>query len=65
MLKIENTAIFLDPEEVMDLERIALDDDREEALKFVKKIIYKKAELAQKSYGEKGPAGRNWPGTDN
>ncbi|HUT52306.1 MAG TPA: hypothetical protein VM658_02845 [bacterium] len=47
MLTITRKALALEPEEVMELERIITDDDREEALRFLKKNIYKKLLTSQ------------------
>ena len=40
MLEIRKTAVSLDEKDVMELERIIIDNDREEALKFLKKSTY-------------------------
>ena len=40
MLEIRKSAISLDAESVMELERIITDADEKEALKFLKKSIY-------------------------
>ncbi len=42
MLKIEKKALVLEPQEVMELERIITDEDREGAYQFIKKNIYRK-----------------------
>jgi len=63
MLTITRKVVSLEPEEVMMLERIVTDDDREEALRFLKKNVYKKLATAQedrlKSHldGDRDPAG--------
>ena len=40
MLEIKKSAVSLDEEDVMELERIITDNDEKEALRFVKKAIY-------------------------
>ncbi len=40
MLEIRKTAVSLDEEDLMELERIVTDNDEKEALRFVKKAIY-------------------------
>jgi hypothetical protein len=40
MLEIRKTAVSLDEQDVMELERIVTDADEKEALKFLKKFIY-------------------------
>ncbi len=40
MLEIKKSAVSLDEEEVMELERIITDNDEKEALRFIKKAIY-------------------------
>ena len=63
MLTITRKALALEPEEVMELERIITDDDREEALRFLKRSVYKKLSTSQedrlKSHldGDRDPAG--------
>jgi len=42
MLKIEKKALVLEPQEVMELERIITDEDREGAYQFIKKNVYRK-----------------------
>lgn len=42
MLKIEKKALTLEPQEVMKLERIMTDEDREGAYQFVKRNIYRR-----------------------
>ena len=51
MLRIEKEIVALEPEEVIELERIVMDEDRELALRFIKKNIYKKLELSQQRCG--------------
>jgi hypothetical protein len=63
MLTITRKVVSLEPEEVMELERIVTDDDRDEALRFLKKNVYKKLTTSQedrlKSHldGDRDPAG--------
>lgn len=38
MLKIQTTSVCLEPNELVELERVTLDDDREGALKFLKHL---------------------------
>ncbi len=49
MIKTEQTAIVLEPAELMELERIETDGDPQEALLFLHKVIYRKLELAQRA----------------
>lgn len=42
MLKIEKKALTLEPQEVMELERIMTDEDREGAYQFVQRNIYRR-----------------------
>ncbi len=63
MLKITKKSLALEPEEVMELERIVTDEDRDEAFRFLKKSVYKKLLTSQESRlkshldGDKDPAG--------
>jgi len=63
MLEIVRKSLALEPEEVMELERIITDDDKEEALRFLKKSVYRKLLTSQenrlKSHldGDRDPAG--------
>lgn len=63
MLEITRKTLALEPEEVMELERIITDDDKEEALRFLKKSVYRKLLTSQenrlKSHlnGDKDPSG--------
>jgi hypothetical protein len=43
MLEIKKTAISFEEMELIELERIILDSDREEALRYLKKNVYDKA----------------------
>jgi hypothetical protein len=62
MLSITRKALTLEPEEVIELERIITDEDKEEALRFLKKHVYKKLLTSQEDRlkchlnGEKEPA---------
>jgi hypothetical protein len=47
MLEIKKAAVSLDEKDVMELERIVTDNDKEEALKFLKKSIYDRIAHAQ------------------
>jgi len=47
MLEIRKTAIALDEEELVELERIMIDRDEKEALRFLKKSIYDKVARSQ------------------
>lgn len=40
MLEIRKAAVSFEEREVMDLERIVTDSDRDEALRFLKKAVY-------------------------
>jgi hypothetical protein len=42
MLEIKKTAIALDEQELLELERIITDGEEKEALKFLKKAVYAK-----------------------
>ncbi len=42
MLEIRNTVLSIEENELIELERIMLDSDKEEALRFLKKSIYEK-----------------------
>ena len=63
MLTITRKTLTLEPEEVMELERIITDEDRDEAFLFLKRSIYRKLLNTQenrlKSHldGDKDPAG--------
>ncbi len=47
MLEIRKTAIALDEGELLELERIIVDDDQKEALKFLKRMVYDRILHAQ------------------
>ena len=47
MLEIRKTAVSFDEQDIMELERIVTDNDKEEALKFLKKSIYDRIAHAQ------------------
>ena len=63
MLEIVRKSLALEPEEVLELERIITDEDKDEALRFLKKSVYRKLLTSQenrlKSHldGDKDPAG--------
>ncbi len=40
MLEIRKTAVSFDEGNLLELERIVIDSDKEEAFKFLKKVIY-------------------------
>ena len=42
MLNITRKSLTLEPEEVMELERIITDEDREAAFQFIRKVIYRR-----------------------
>ena len=48
MLEIRRTAIALDEEELLELERIITDGDEQGAFRFVKKIVYDKVAKSQR-----------------
>jgi hypothetical protein len=62
MLEIKKTAIALEEIELIELERIIIDGDKDEALRFLKKFVYAKVVYSQqgklKSHldGESNPA---------
>ena len=47
MPEIKRSVIVLDEEELMELERIMVDEDGKAALKFLKKSIYRKIDKSQ------------------
>lgn len=49
MLEITRKAIALEPQDVMELERIIIDEDHEAAYRFLKKNIYRKALSSQEN----------------
>ena len=49
MLEIKKQSLILEPQEVMELERIITDEDHEGAYTFLKKNIYKKLLLSQEN----------------
>ena len=49
MLEIKKQSLILEPQEVMELERIITDEDHEGAYNFLKKNIYKKLLLSQEN----------------
>jgi hypothetical protein len=48
MIDIRKTAIALDEEELLELERITVDRDEKEALAFLKNSVYDKVVSSQK-----------------
>ena len=40
MLEIRKAAVSFDERDIMDMERIVMDGDEKEALKFIKKAVY-------------------------
>ena len=52
MLKLKMSSLCLDAEELMEIERIILDDDLEGALRFVRKL-HAKLEASQVRCGDK------------
>ena len=48
MLEIRRTAISLDENELLDLERIITDSDEKGAFRFIKKSVYDKTNRSQK-----------------
>jgi hypothetical protein len=62
MLEIRKTGLALDENDLLELERIIIDSDKEEALKFLKKSVYERILHSQhgklKSHlnGESNPA---------
>jgi hypothetical protein len=50
MLEITKKALTLEPQEVMELERIIIDDDREGAFQFLKKNIYQRIVSSQEDH---------------
>ncbi len=48
MLELRKTAIALDEEELLELERIITDGDEKEALRFLRKIVYDKVAHSQR-----------------
>ena len=47
MLEIKKSAVSLDEQDLMELERIITDNDEKEALRFIKKSIYDRIVHAQ------------------
>ena len=47
MLEIRKTAVALDEEELLELQRIIIDRDEKEALLFLKKSVYDKVARSQ------------------
>ena len=49
MLELKKTAIAFDEQELMKLERIIIDHDQTEALRFLRRAVYSKIAKAQKN----------------
>jgi len=49
MLEIRKTAVAFDEEDLMDLERIIVDGDKSEAMRFLKKNVYDRIVHAQRA----------------
>lgn len=47
MLDIRKAAIAFDENELLELERIVIDDDEKEALRFLRKLVYEKIVYSQ------------------
>jgi hypothetical protein len=47
MLEIKKTAIVLEETDLIELERIIIDSDKDEALRFLKKSVYEKVVHSQ------------------
>jgi len=47
MLEIRKTVVSFDEKDLMELERIVTDNDKKEALRFIKKSIYDRISHAQ------------------
>jgi len=50
MLEIKKKTLTLEPQEVMELERIIIDEDREGAFQFLKKNIYQRFISSQEDH---------------
>jgi len=48
MLEARKTAVALEEEELLELQRIIIDRDEKEALKFLKKVVFDKVLRSQK-----------------
>lgn len=48
MLEIKKTAIALDENELLELERVITDQDEKGALRFLKKVVYDKITRSQR-----------------
>jgi len=49
MLEIRKTAVGFEEEELIELERIVIDQDEADALRFLKKAVYDKIAKAQRN----------------
>lgn len=47
MLEIRKTAVAFEENDIMELERIVIDGDKEEALRFLKKSVYGRISISQ------------------
>ena len=59
MIEIRKTAIALEEEELLELERIMVDRDESEALNFLKKSVYDKVVDSQQVRTEHGQLRRD------
>jgi hypothetical protein len=59
MIEIRKTAIALEEEELLELERIMVDRDESEALDFLKKSVYDKVVDSQQVRTEHGQLNRS------
>jgi hypothetical protein len=50
MLEIRRTAIFLDENELMEMERLIISQDKEETIRYLKESIYDKLIRCQRSH---------------
>ena len=61
MLKIDKKTLILEPYEVMELERIITDEDRESAYRFLRKNVYSKFVKSQEDHLKSHLDGRSDP----
>ena len=61
MLEIKKTAILLEEIDLIELERIILDGDKEEALKYLKKNVYDRVLHSQQGKLKSHLDGENHP----
>jgi len=64
MLEITKKTVFLEPEEVMELERIMIDEDKAGAYAFLKKSVYHKLAASQEGHLKSHLDGCNDPVAD-